>query len=73
MVQPKNEVVQALQQTTIDAVISSELERAVLLAQHMPAPRRQVQAAAARKKECCKTNFLNPAKEFELPQLTRGL
>lgn len=37
VMQPQDEVVQALQQTAVDGVISSELECTVLLSQNMPA------------------------------------
>lgn len=72
MEKPENKVMKTFQQTAIDTVVSSEPERAVLLPQHMPARNRHTNKVCFWR-QCCEAHFLNPAKVFELPQLTYEL
>jgi hypothetical protein len=73
LMQPQNKVVQTLHETPVDAVISSEFERSVLLSQYVSATRHKTNACGTASSAGCAANLLNPASEFESPQLTWGL
>lgn len=68
LMQAQTKVVQTLHKTPVDAVIGSEFECSVLLSQHVSATRHKTNTSAG-----CAANLLNPASEFESPQLTWGL